>query len=114
MKKILIVIIVVLILLAIPTVYYGSIILVKNVEANRAETMAGVYVSKLYKEYSIVGQNCQGEDTNNDSYVSCDVRIRLDNATDTEKVLNLSCPTLWKSYTGSTCKESRLTLPGQN
>lgn len=90
--------------------YFGPIILYKNFQANRAVTMSEKYVANLYSEYHVIGKNCQGEDTNVDTYVSCDIRIQKGEEIATEKVLNLSCPTLWKSYTGSTCKE-RLVLP---
>ena len=94
-------------------VYFGSVILVKDIQSSRAITMSEKYVANLYSEYHLIGKNCQGEDTNADTYVSCDVRIQKGEDTSTEKVLNLSCPTLWKSYTGSTCKE-RLILPTQS
>jgi len=103
----------ILILAIIGGLYFGSVILIKDLRSGRAETMSQKYVENLYKEYSIIGQNCQGEDTNGDSYVSCDIRIQVGNATETSKVLQLSCPTMWKSYTGNTCKESRLALPVQ-
>lgn len=90
--------------------YYGSIIFYKNIQADRAVTMSEKYVANLYSEYHIIGKNCQGEDTNSDLYISCDIRIIKGEESQTERVLNLSCPTLWKSFTGSTCKE-RLVLP---
>ena len=86
-------------------------LLIKDMRSSRAETMSQKYVENLYKEYSIVGQNCQGEDTNGDSYVSCDVRIQVGADTTSQRVIMLSCPTMWKSYTGSTCKESRYAIP---
>lgn len=91
--------------------YIYAKILIKDLRAGRAETMSEKYIANLYSEYQIIGKNCQGEDTNNDSYVSCDIRIQKGSDTVTEKVLNLQCPTMWKSYTGNTCKESRLALP---
>ena len=94
--------------------YVYSVIFIKDLRSARAETMSAKYVSNLYNEYSIIGQNCQGEDTNNDSYVSCDIRIQIGQDTATQKVLILSCPTMWKSYTGNTCKESRVAIPGAN
>ena len=113
MKKILYFILLILILVVIFGGYYGQIILRKNIQSSRAITMSEKYVANLYSEYHIIGKNCQGEDTNADTYVSCDLRIEKGEDPTTEKVLNLSCPTLWKSYTGSTCKE-RLVLPTQN
>jgi hypothetical protein len=93
--------------------YIYSKILLKDIVGGRAETMSAKFVVNLYNEYSIIGKNCQGEDTNSDGYVSCDMRIRKGEDLTTERTLNLQCPTLWKSYTGSTCKESRLAIPGQ-
>ena len=90
--------------------YVGFIILQKNINASRAEVMSEKYVANLYSEYSIVGKNCQGEDTNQDNYISCDVRIKIGNDAATEKVVQLSCPTFIQSYLGNTCKESRLQL----
>jgi flagellar basal body-associated protein FliL len=93
--------------------YVYAKIFIKDLRSTRAETMSSKYVANLYTEYQIVGRNCQGEDTNGDSYVSCDIRIQKGSDNTTEKVLNLQCPTMWKSYTGNTCKESRLAIPGQ-
>lgn len=103
----------ILVLIILAGGYFGVILLIKDLRSSRAETMAREYVVNLYKEYSIVGLNCQGEDTNGDSYVSCDVRIRAGEDKTTEQVRFLSCPTMWKSFTGSTCKE-RQVIPGGN
>lgn len=93
--------------------YIYAKVFIKDMRAGRAETMSEKYVRNLYSEYQVVGHNCQGEDTNGDYYVSCDLRIQKGSDPLTERVLNLQCPTMWKSYTGSTCKESRLAIPGQ-
>jgi hypothetical protein len=113
MKKYFYLLLILIIIGLVSGAYVYSKILLKDIVGGRAETMAVKYVANLYKEYSIIGSNCQGEDTNLDSYVSCDVRIQVGQEKSTEKTLNLQCPTLWKSYTGSTCKESRLAIPGQ-
>ena len=113
MKKILFLIVLILVLVVIFGGYFGSIILMKNVVSDRAGTMTQKYISNLYSEYSVIGLNCQGEDTDGDSYVSCDVRIRKGNDMSTEQTRYLSCPTIWKSFTGNTCKERPL-LPGSN
>ncbi len=105
MKKIFYTILFLLVVGGISGSYFGSIIFVKNLRADRAVVMSEKFVRNLFSEYTMIGQNCQGEDTNGDSYVSCDIRIQKGNDISTEKVLNLSCPTMWKSYTGSTCKE---------
>jgi hypothetical protein len=91
--------------------YIGGSMLVRAARASVAQSRGQAYVAKLYAEYAIVGENCQGEDTDNDSYVSCDFRIK--NALSEERVIHLQCPTIWKSFLGDTCKESRLALPQQ-
>ncbi len=93
--------------------YVYAKIFIKDLRSGRAETMSAKYIANLYADYQVIGKNCQGEDTNGDSYVSCDVRIMRGTDPLSEKVLNLQCPTMWKSYTGNTCKESRLAIPGQ-
>ena len=103
----------VLILIILGGGYFGILIVSKDLRSSRAETMSAYYISNLFSEYHIIGKNCQGEDTNNDSYVSCDIRIQKGDDISTEKVINLSCPTMWKSYTGSTCKE-RISIPTGN
>jgi len=113
MKKILYFLVFILILAAIFGGYFGSIIFMKNIVSDRAETMTQKYIANLYSEYSVIGLNCQGEDTDADTYVSCDVRIRKGDDVTTESTRYLSCPTLWKSFTGNTCKERPL-LPGSN
>lgn len=91
--------------------YIGGSMLVRAVRASVAQNRGEAYVAKLYAEYVVVGESCQGEDVDNDSYVSCDFRIK--NALSEERVINLQCPTVWKSFLGGTCKESRLALPQQ-
>lgn len=92
-------------------VYIGGSMLVRAARASVAQSRGQAYIAKLYAEYAIVGENCQGEDLDNDSYVSCDFRIK--NGLSEERVINLQCPTVWKSFLGDTCKESRLALPQQ-
>jgi flagellar basal body-associated protein FliL len=113
MKTFLTFIILVIIAAAVFIAYFGIIIFSKNLVSSRAETMTKKYIANLYGEYKIVGLNCQGEDTDGDSYVSCDVRIRKEEDTTTEQTRYLNCPTIWKSFTGNTCKERPL-LPGTN
>lgn len=113
MKKFIFLLSLIIILALIFGGYFGSIIFMKNIVSDRAATMSQKYVANLYSEYSVIGLNCQGEDTDADSYVSCDVRIRKGDDTSTESTRYLSCPTLWKSFTGNTCKERPL-LPSSN
>ncbi len=87
---------------------YGYFIGIKNIQTHVATKDGTSYTTKMYSDYSIVGESCQGEDTDGDSYVSCDFRLK--NAS-SEKVLHLQCPTIMKSFTGSVCKEYRITIP---
>ena len=75
--------------------------------ASRAISMGHKYIAEVYSDYTFAGEHCQGVDTDGDNYVSCDFRLTRG---DTERVVNLQCPTIRKSLVGSSCKESR--LPG--
>ena len=90
---------------------YGYVFGMKSLRANIATSKGESYISKMYTEYSIIGTSCQGEDTDGDSYVSCDFRIK--NGTSDERVLHLQCPTIHKAVTGSVCKEYRFAIPQQ-
>lgn len=95
----------VLAVVAIGAVFFGFAILSKTVRGMIAENRGTSFIGDLYAEYAIVGGNCQGEDTDDDSYVSCDFRIR--NPANDERVVHLQCPTIWKTILGNTCKETR-------
>lgn len=96
-------------LIVLVAAYLGASILIRAARASVAEGRGVTFVNQVYAEYAIVGQNCQGEDTDNDSYVSCDFRLR--NAQSEERMVHLQCPGIWKSILRNTCKESRLMLP---
>lgn len=70
--------------------------------------MGHKYAEKVYKEYTILGEICQGVDTDNDGYVSCTFRISKDGL---EKEINLQCPTFIKSFLGNECKTTQMVLP---
>lgn len=74
----------------------------------RAEKVGYTYIGKVYKDYTILGESCQGVDTNNDGYVSCTFRIGRDGV---EKEINLQCPTYIKSFLGNECKATQMVLP---
>jgi len=76
----------------------------------RAENTGSQFVEKIYGDYAIVGKNCQGEDTNNDGYVTCNFRLKSANS---EKVITIQCPTFIKSYLGTSCKEQGLIINSQ-
>jgi hypothetical protein len=85
-------------------IFIGSTVGVNKLRSIRATSEAKSYVSKLYPGYTIGGSVCQGEDTDGDTYVSCDLNIG--NATD-NRVINIQCPTILKSFLGTSCKQAR-------
>jgi hypothetical protein len=97
-----------LLLMIVVIIMAGGTILSKKVRASFAERAGTAFIERLYAEYTILGQNCQGEDTDGDAYVSCDMRIK--NPSHEERVVHLQCPTIVKSIFGSTCKESRIVI----
>jgi hypothetical protein len=86
--------------------YFGSVNLLNTARVSMADKKGKAFISKLYKEYTILGSSCQGEDTDRDLYVSCDYRIT--NSSGLEKVVHLQCPVISKIFTGASCKESRV------
>jgi flagellar basal body-associated protein FliL len=113
MKKTIYLLVFILIIAGIFAGYFYTKVFIKDIVSGRAETMTKKYMENVYKEYSILGLNCQGVDTDGDAYVSCDVRIQVGDDKSTEATRYLSCPTVWASFTGSTCKERQF-LPGTN
>lgn len=85
-------------------IFVASTIGVNKLRSMRAASEAQNYVSKLYPGYTIGGLVCQGEDTDSDSYVSCDLNIG--NTTE-NRVINVQCPTIFKSFLGTSCKQAR-------
>lgn len=108
MKKFLFLIIILSVIGAIIGGYVYSIIFMKDFRAGRAEARGMDYVSKVYTEYAIVGKTCQGEDTDDNSYVTCGFRIK--NPEGIERTVRLECPTIMKGFFGSSCKEG-LSIP---
>lgn len=91
-------------------IFIGSTVGVNKLRSIRATSEAKSYVSKLYPGYAIGGSVCQGEDTDGDTYVSCDLNI----GNNTEnRVINIQCPTIWKSFLGTSCKQTRPALVAQ-
>lgn len=88
--------------------YFYSVLFIKDFRATRAEAEGADYINKVYTEYQIVGKDCQGEDTDNNSYVTCGFRIK--NASGTERTVRLECPTVIRGLLGSNCREN-LSLP---
>jgi hypothetical protein len=108
MKKYIVILSVLSLIAALIFSYFYSMILTKDYRASRAESIGMKYMAKVYTEYTVIGKTCQGEDTDENTYVSCSFRIK--NAENTERTVRLQCPNIWKSFTGSSCKES-LSIP---
>ena len=83
---------------------YIYFILGNQMRSMRGDALGKSYINKMYTEYTTAGSSCQGEDTNNDGYITCNFRIKS-NADNTEKTINLQCPTFIKSYLATSCKE---------
>ncbi len=88
--------------------YLSSITWTNDIRAERAQKIGHKYITKVYQEYKILGEICQGVDTNTDGYVSCTFRIGKDTL---EKEVNLQCPTYIKSFLGNECKATQMVLP---
>ncbi len=79
-----------------------------SVRAIRAQKIGHTYIAKVYQEYNILGEICQGVDTDADGYVSCTFRIGKGVI---EKEVNLQCPTYIRSFLGNECKTTQMVLP---
>ncbi|MEN9852325.1 MAG: hypothetical protein RI996_268 [Candidatus Parcubacteria bacterium] len=86
--------------------FIGSTLGVNTLRQMRAETQVTRFVKALYPDQSVVGKICQGEDTDTDGYVSCAVTLTL-----RENPLSVQCPTILKSYLGTTCRLTPGTSP---
>lgn len=80
-------------------IFVASTVGVNKLRSLRAQAQVDNFIGSLYPTQSVVGKVCQGEDTDNDSYVSCAVTI-----TSRENPLSVQCPTIFKSYMGTTCR----------
>lgn len=108
MKKFFYFVLVLLIIAGIGYTFIMSITWKNNIRASRAEKIGHTYIEKVYKEYTILGEVCQGVDTDGDSYVSCTFRVGKEGV---EKEVNLQCPTYIKSFLGNECKATQMVLP---
>jgi hypothetical protein len=88
--------------------YFSSITWMNDTRATRAQKIGHTYITKVYQEYAILGEICQGIDTDNNGYVSCTFRI---GKVGVEKEVNLQCPTYIKSFLGNECKATQMVLP---
>lgn len=108
MKKYLYVVAILVVLVASVTLYFSSITWMNDIRAGRAQKIGHKYIAKVYKEYTILGEICQGVDSDNNGYVSCTFRIGKEGA---EKEVNLQCPTYIKSFLGNECKTTQMVMP---
>ncbi len=91
---------------------YSYFILGNQLRSARGISKGGEYITKMYGDYTKVGENCQGEDTNGDGYVTCNFRVKQINGP-LEKTITLQCPTFIKSFLATSCKEQGITLNQQ-
>lgn len=88
---------------------YSYFILGNQLRSARGETVSAKYLSKMYADYQVLGKNCQGEDTDNDGYVTCNARVKQER-TGNEKTVTLQCPTFVKSFLATSCKEQGIVI----
>ena len=91
---------------------YSYFILGNQLRSERGITTGREYVAKMYGDYTKVGENCQGEDTNSDGYVTCNFRVKQVNGV-IEKTITLQCPTFIKSFLATSCKEQGIVINNQ-
>ena len=101
MKKVFVMVVIILILVS---AGYSYFILGNQMRSMRGESLGKKYVSKVYTDFLIVGKNCQGEDVDGNSYITCNFRLKQ-SGSGTEKVITLQCPTFIKSFLATSCKE---------
>ncbi|MDQ5957087.1 MAG: hypothetical protein QG614_61 [Patescibacteria group bacterium] len=89
--------------------FYAYFILGNQLRAARADVKAEDYINKMYQDYDVAGHSCQGDDTNHDTYVTCDYRVK-EKSSGYEKTIILQCPTFWKSFMATACKEQGLLI----
>lgn len=99
---------------------YMYLVMGNQLRASRGEKKVADYVGTMYADYQSRGVSCQGEDSDNNGYITCNVRIeKMIEATSTgntagvEKTLSLQCPTFWKSFMATSCKEAGMIINTQ-
>jgi cbb3-type cytochrome oxidase subunit 3 len=112
MKKVKTVGIILLAVLGLFIFLYVYFILGNQARSTRALEKGNDYASKMYADYTVVGKNCQGEDSNGDGYVTCNFRIQKVGKEE-EKTITLQCPTFIKSFLATSCKEQGIVINQQ-
>ncbi len=100
---------IIIFILLIALVFYSYFILGNQMRSSRGLVMGAKYVANLYADYSVVGKNCQGEDSDNNGYITCNFRLK-NNGDASEKSISLQCPTFIKSFLSTSCKESGMII----
>jgi hypothetical protein len=108
MKKYFYVFLAIFVIIALGGLYIAGTTFKNSIRATRAAKVGHLYIEKVYKEYAVLGEICQGVDTDSNGYVSCTFRIGKEGA---EKEVNLQCPTYIKSFLGNECKTTQMVLP---
>lgn len=91
---------------------YAYFIFGNQARSTRALTKGKEYASKMYADYAVVGENCQGEDSDNNGYVTCNFRLQKQGKEE-EKTITLQCPTFVKSFLATSCKEQGIVINQQ-
>lgn len=104
MKKILVVGVVLLLIIG---GLYAYFILGNQMRSARGIHQGESYAVKMYSDYTVAGENCQGEDTNGDGYITCNFRLKNQ---ENEKTITLQCPTFIKSFLATSCKEQGIVI----
>ena len=102
----------VLVILFVVASFYSYFILGNQARSTRALEKGREYASKMYNDYRVAGENCQGEDTDNNGYVTCNFRLK-GTTNGTERTITLQCPTFIKSFMATSCKEQGIVINGQ-
>lgn len=101
---------------------YGYFIAGNNLRSWRAVSTGTRYAGEVYSDYTVMGKSCQGEDSDNNGYVTCNFRLKptsqlnsseISINQNSEKTITLQCPTFIKSYMGTSCKEMGFSINGQ-
>jgi hypothetical protein len=92
--------------------FYAYFILGNQLRAFRGVQKGIEYTTKMYNDYAVAGKSCQGEDSDNNGYVTCNFRL-THSTTRTERTITLQCPTFFKSFLATSCKEQGIMINNQ-
>ena len=92
---------------------YAYFILCNQARATRGLEKGREYATRMYSDYQVAGENCQGEDTDNNGYVTCNFRLKKNGFPPQERTITLQCPTFVKSFMATSCKEQGIVINNQ-